>query len=183
MNKREKRKQMQQRLQAFQGKERKQAEQEIYQQIFSHMFWQEAAVIATTMSMPIEIDTKPIIERAWIEGKRVALPVVNMKTKEMTFHEVEGFHQLEKGTMDILEPSRECQVINLDEQALCIVPGLAFTKGGYRLGFGGGFYDRFLTSFQGKTVALAFHFQRAQDFPVEVYDVPVDLMISNTKNA
>ena len=182
MNKREKRKQIKQMLMDFQGEARQQAEREIYQKIYAHPFWLETEIIATTMSMPFEINTKPIIEKAWEEGKKVAVPVVCTKTGNMVFYEIKDFTHLVKGAMDILEPVKDCNELPLGENVLCIVPGLAFSKEGYRLGFGGGFYDRFLADFSGKTLSLAFHFQQNQSFPISSYDLPVQTIISNEKD-
>lgn len=183
LNKKEMRKEIKEMWKDFQGEARAQAEKEIYEQLFSHPFWVESQIIATTISMPMEINTKPIVQRAWTEGKTVAVPLVNVKGKYMTFYQITGYEELVRGTMDILEPSPASQSVELDEKSLCIVPGLAFSKEGYRVGFGGGFYDRFLTNFSGKTVALAFHFQCNREFLVESYDIPVQVIVTNQQYA
>jgi 5-formyltetrahydrofolate cyclo-ligase len=62
---------------------------------------------------------------------------------------------------------------------LMIVPGLAYTREGYRLGFGGGYYDRYLQNYHGKTISLAFNEQLVPNFLVEEHDIPVSEIITN----
>jgi len=62
-----------------------------------------------------------------------------------------------------------------------IVPGLVFNEKGYRIGFGGGFYDRFLADYHGKTVSLAFDFQVMKEIPTESFDLPVQIIITNER--
>ena len=95
---------------------------------------------------PPEIPTFHIIEQAWHEGKEVAVPKCNPENKAMEFKKITSFEQLESVYSGLLEPVAETvKVRDQHDLDLLIVPGLAFTKDGYRLGFGGGYYDRFLS--------------------------------------
>ena len=179
MNKKKQRKALKEQLKNFTGMIRLCAEEKIYHQLFMHPFWKEARIILTTMAMPFEIQTKPIIEQAWKENKTVAIPRTHYETKSLFFYELTDYQQQVKGTMNILEPSSTCRKISMDTDTLCIVPGLGFHQEKYRIGFGGGFYDRFLSNFPGHTISLAFHFQYPCIFLPDPYDVPVQAIITD----
>lgn len=122
-----------------------------------------------------EVRTVPMLERALREGKRVAVPKVY--GEEMKFIYLSDLTQVEKGYAGIPEPVADGPVAE-DPTALVLMPGLAFTKNGDRMGYGGGFYDKFLASEpQHPTVALCYDFQIVEALPTEEYDIPVDLVL------
>ena len=125
-----------------------------------------------------EIETKKIIEAAWNSGKRVAVPKVEGST--MSFYEITSFAQLKPGCWGILEP-HDCQKIDWDE-ALMIVPGVAFDKWRHRIGYGGGFYDKYLSGHPNcVTVAIAFDFQIVAEVPTEIFDIVPQMLITETQ--
>lgn len=152
----------------------------IAQTLYHDDFWKTANTVGITVSNPPEVDTYKIIRKAWEEGKRVAVPKCFPKERKMDFRILEDFSQLESVYFNLLEPI-EAKTILIDpkEIDLLLVPGLAFSKDGYRLGFGGGYYDRFLISFNGNTVSLAFHQQIVSKIPKEVHDIPVMKIITD----
>ncbi len=122
-----------------------------------------------------EVRTVPMLEQALRDGKKVAVPKVF--GDEMRFIYIEDFTQVEKGYAGIPEPVADGPVAE-DQTALVLMPGLAFTKNGDRMGYGGGFYDRFLAEEPGHpTVALCYDFQMVEQLPVEGYDIPVDTVL------
>jgi len=122
-----------------------------------------------------EVRTVPMLEQAIRDGKRVAVPKVY--GEEMKFIYITDFSQVEKGYAGIPEPIADEPVAN-DPHALVLMPGLAFTKTGDRMGYGGGFYDKFLSREpQHPTVALCYGFQIVEKLPTEEHDVPVDLVL------
>lgn len=122
-----------------------------------------------------EVRTIPILERALKDGKRVAVPKVY--GDEMKFIYMTDLSQIEKGYAGIPEPIADAPVAD-DPAALVLMPGLAFTKNGDRMGYGGGFYDKFLAAEQSHpTVALCYDFQIVETLPTEQYDIPVDLVL------
>lgn len=151
----------------------------IAQQLFNTADWQNASVIATTISRKPEVDTYQIIRKAWEEKKRVVVPKCYPKDKTMVFRELTAFNELESVYYGLLEPIEEkTAAVAKNEIELMIVPGLAFTRKGYRLGFGGGYYDRYLQDFQGKKISLLFKdIQLVEDLPVENHDLPVQAII------
>ncbi|NRD80756.1 5-formyltetrahydrofolate cyclo-ligase [Bacillus sp. BRMEA1] len=144
--------------------------------------WQQAKIVGITISKFPEVDTYQIIRRAWELGKKVAVPKCIPKEKKLVFRELTEFCQLESVFYGLFEPIPEItEEIAANQIDLLIVPGLAYTKEGYRLGFGGGYYDRFLGNFPGHTLSLAFNEQVVQHFPVEKHDIPVSKLITPTE--
>lgn len=122
-----------------------------------------------------EVRTIPILEQALRDGKKVAVPKVYGDT--MKFIYLEDLSQVGKGYAGIPEPIADEPVAE-DPSALVLMPGLAFTKNGDRMGYGGGFYDRFLAEEPNHpTLALCYDFQMVENLPTEEYDIPVDLVL------
>lgn len=122
-----------------------------------------------------EVRTVPMLERALADGKRVAVP--KCYGDEMKFIFLDDLTKVEKGYANIPEPIADEPVAD-DPTALVLMPGLAFTVDGKRMGYGGGFYDKFLASEPNHpTVALCYAFQMVEDLPTEEYDIPVDCVL------
>ncbi len=122
-----------------------------------------------------EVRTVPMLEQAIRDGKRVAVPKVY--GDEMRFIYIEDFSQVECGFGGIPEPVADGPVAE-DPQALVLMPGLAFDPQGHRIGYGGGFYDRFLAREPNHpTVALCYDFQMLPHLETEEFDIPVDLVL------
>jgi len=154
----------------------------IAQILYEQSDWKEAHVIGLTVSKQPEVDTYQIIREAWEQGKKVVIPKCYPKEKKLSFRTLTAFSQLETVFYGLLEPIEiETTKIDSSEIDLLIVPGLAYTREGYRIGFGGGYYDRFLKDYNGKTVSLAFNSQIIPQFFIEDYDVPVSGIITNTE--
>lgn len=155
---------------------------QIAQHLYEDEDWKEANVIGVTVSNPPEVDTYQIIRKAWEQGKAVAVPKCHPKDKQLVFHLLTEFNQLESVFFGLLEPMEErTPIIHPNNIDLLLVPGLAYRSSGYRLGFGGGYYDRFLTSYEGKTISLAFTEQMIENFPIDEYDLPVNKIITNER--
>ncbi len=140
--------------------------------------WHHARSIGVTMARFPEVQTHPIIERAWEADKLVAMPRIHMKSKTMQFYKVTKWDDLEYSSYDLREPiPARCQTVSPEELDLMLVPGVAFTKGGERLGLGGGFYDRYLQHYQGSTIALCFTEQLFERLPTEDHDRIIDTIL------
>ena len=141
--------------------------------------WKRSETIAVTVSNFPEVDTWQIIRKGWEEGKRVLVPKCVPMDKELNFYYLDSFAGLEKVFYGLFEPAPEKNILaDPADIDLVIVPGLAFMKSGYRLGFGGGYYDRFLVNYQGSTLSLAFQEQLVEEVPVQEFDIPVDTIVS-----
>lgn len=154
----------------------------INEQLFELKEFKHASMIAITMSRLTEVETRSIIEWCWSIGKSVAVPKTNSKEKTMEFRKITSFNQMEIVYLDIEEP-----VLSLTERVhpteieLIIVPGVVFSHTGYRIGYGGGYYDRFLQDYSGVTVSLAFEVQVLERVPKERHDLGVQKIITEER--
>lgn len=122
-----------------------------------------------------EVRTVPILEQAIRDGKQVAVPKVF--GDEMRFIYLTDLTRVEKGYAGIPEPVDDGPVAD-DPGALVLMPGLAFDKEGHRIGYGGGFYDKFLAAEpEHPTVALCYDFQVLPQLQTEQFDIPVDMVL------
>ena len=122
-----------------------------------------------------EVRTTAMLRQAQLDGKRVAVPKVY--GDEMKFLWLDDLDQVEKGYSNIPEPIADEPVAD-DPTALVLMPGLAFDKEGHRIGYGGGFYDKFLAAEPDHpTLALCFDFQVLPQLETEAFDIPVDVVL------
>ena len=122
-----------------------------------------------------EVRTVPILQQALADGKKVAVPKVY--SNEMKFIYLSDLTQVAEGYAGIPEPIADGPVGD-DPTALVLMPGLAFDKEGHRIGYGGGFYDKFLAEEPNhSTIALCYDFQVVEDLPTEEFDIPVDCVL------
>ena len=122
-----------------------------------------------------EVRTVPILARALADGKQVAVPKVY--GDEMRFIYMDDLSQVAEGYAGIPEPIADGPVAD-DPTALVLMPGLAFDREGRRIGYGGGFYDRFLSEeSRHPTVALCYEFQMVEQVPTEEFDKRVDCVL------
>ena len=122
-----------------------------------------------------EVRTVPMLEQAIRDGKRVAVP--KCYGDEMRFIYMDDLTKVEKGYAGIPEPIADEPVAD-DETALVLMPGMAFDPEGHRIGYGGGFYDKFLAEEPGHpTLALCYDFQVLECLETEEYDIPVDIVL------
>lgn len=122
-----------------------------------------------------EVRTVAMLEQAIRDGKKVAVP--KCYGDEMRFIWMDDLSQVEKGYAGIPEPIADGPVAD-DETALVLMPGLAFDPQGHRIGYGGGFYDKFLAAEPNHpTVALCYDFQMLDHLETEEFDIPVDTVL------
>ena len=113
--------------------------------------------LLTYVSTPIEVDTLEIIRRALADGKKVAVPRCVPGTRDMEFYWINGVEELEPGTFGVLEPRPDPKRKVTDfSNGLCLVPALCYDWRGYRLGYGKGYYDRFLAGFGGHMIGVCY---------------------------
>lgn len=134
------------------------------------------------VSTPIEVDTHKIIKKLLEQGKIVAVPRCVDGTRDMKFYCISSFEQLEKGTFGVLEPKiSECEKLRDFRNSVCIIPALMFDSEGYRLGYGKGYYDRFLSKFSGTKIGICFEECFVDKLPHGFYDVAADILITEEK--
>ena len=172
--------------------ERRAAEASICETLFSLPAWRDAPVICGYISVRGELNTDPILRRAAAEGKTVALPVTVTGADEgrMVFRALPNgdFSRLTPARFGIPEPNESCPALASSDfaRALILIPALAFDENGYRLGYGGGYYDRFLSSLREveiphTAVGLTYAVCRAEALPRESHDIPVHTIIDERR--
>ena len=162
------------------SQEQKQAiDQALTERLLHHPFYQEAKVIATYLSFPHEFQTQGLIEQALKDDKKVLIPKTYSKGR-MDFV-VYDPQQLVKTSFGLLEPQGNLEVMDASQIDLIHVPGLVFTTEGYRIGYGGGYYDRYLEQFSGHTLSTVYPCQ-IRDFSPENYDIPVQEVLIDERN-
>ena len=173
------RKQVLQEMKAIPREQKQAMDQALTDQFLKHPFYQEAKVIATYLSFPHEFQTQELIEQALKDGKKVLIPKTYPKG-HMDFV-VYNPQQLVKTSFGLLEPQGNLEVVDASQIDLIHVPGLAFTTEGYRIGYGGGYYDRYLEHFSGHTLSTIYPCQ-IQDFIPENHDIPVQEVLIDERN-
>ena len=177
------RKEFHARRNAIKPEDRKRWNKAICEAILAHKNFQAAQAILGYYPIGSEPDIRPALEQALMLDKALYLPCCKPKTREMVFRQVRSLDALVPGAHGILEPPQgnapfgHCSI---ERNCLCLVPGLAFDAHGFRLGYGGGYYDRFLANFQGNTLGVCYEILR-QAVPTQAHDLPVDRVISEPK--
>jgi 5-formyltetrahydrofolate cyclo-ligase len=140
--------------------------------------YQNTSFIYIYMDFKNEVMTKSIITNAHQTGKKVAIP--RICNNEMNFYLLEEGQELDIGYFGIREPEESTLVQN--SEGIMIVPGIAFDEAGYRIGYGKGYYDRFLHNNQVKEkIALAFELQLVDQVPYDKHDIPMDMIITENR--
>lgn len=152
--------------------------------IYEMKEYQNAKTIMCFISFANEIDTKELIETAIRHGKTVVIPITIPDTKELKPSQILDFSELEKGFYNILTPKEEfIRYVAPGTIDLILVPGVVFAENGYRIGYGGGYYDRFLSKIDNAVpkFAIGFDLQVVDRVPTESFDIPVDLIITEKR--
>lgn len=166
-------------IKKFTDEEKHTYEMQMQDHMVNSDIWRQVKVLGITVSQGFEWDTKKIIEKAWEEGKQVCVPKCLPKHKEMVFYEITSFDQLEVVYYNLLEPIPvETNKVDKNSIDLLVVPGIVFNPDGYRIGFGGGYYDRFLTDFRNDTMSMLHSVQLLPKLPIEAHDIPVKHLLT-----
>ncbi|WP_428865203.1 5-formyltetrahydrofolate cyclo-ligase [Clostridium sediminicola] len=153
----------------------------IFEKIIYDKTFLDAKSIFTFVSFKNEVNTHKLIKYSLAKGKSVYVPKVNSINKSMKAIKINSLDELKKSNYGILEPIAEANKFAEDKIDLIIVPGLAFDKNGGRLGYGGGYYDKFFQDGNMKAykMGLAYSFQVVDQVPVNEYDVMLDGIVTD----
>lgn len=161
---------------------KKHFDQRICDKFISLTSYRFADVLLMYAPLPDEIDVLPILADALSRGKTVAFPRCNDLEHTMTYHIVEDISQLKKGAFGIMEPSPDLPVFipsqHKELNMLCFIPALCFDRQGYRLGYGKGYYDRYLTDFSGAKMGVCYQCCLVDSLPRGKYDTAVDFLLT-----
>lgn len=158
---------------------KKELDRRLSQQFLSLDEYKSCKTLFAFVSTPIEVDTSVIISTALKDGKRVAVPKCRDKSGLMDFFYITSTDCLKKGAFSIMEPDEAlCERVTDLSDGLCLVPGLCFDRQGYRIGFGKGYYDRFLEEFGGTTVGICYSRCIEKELPRGIFDRNTDILVT-----
>jgi 5-formyltetrahydrofolate cyclo-ligase len=140
-------------------------------------FYRHAEIVGAYYSIGSEVQTHDLLQEFFNQGKEIALPRVDKN--DLVFKKISSFSDLELGNFSIMEPKEKCETVrNLD---VVLVPAIVLTVEGYRLGYGFGFYDRYLKNRELKKIGLSYAKQVLKTFPHDDYDVRMDCIVTEDK--
>ena len=153
----------------------------IAEKLFSLKEYKECKTLITYVSLDDEVKTDDIIIHSLKAGKRVAVPFCKDNLGNMDFYLIDSLTQLSIGSFSVREPNiYECERLNSFNDSIAIVPGLIFDKNGYRIGYGKGYYDRFLSKYNGVSVGLCYDELLKDNIPIGEHDKNVDIIITQS---
>lgn len=152
----------------------------IIQRLVESSFYKECRNLCIYQAFRNEVSCDIIMSLALSDGKRIYTPVTDKTGKSIAFYQITEYTEWEKGAYGIMEPVITPDDQPLQEPALVLMPGLAFDRNKHRLGYGGGYYDRYLSEHKGNiTVALCYSFQITVDeLPNEEHDILPDYIVT-----
>ena len=162
--------------------ERSVLDDRITQKLLATSEYAEATTVLTYVSVSSEVSTRMFIECALRDGKTVAVPRC-LPGHRLEFVAIVSLEQLVAAPFNLLEPAKELPAVTEDQKnnSICIVPALLVDTKGYRLGYGAGFYDRFLSTYPGKKICLAYQQNLSRTtLPHTAFDVAVDVVITES---
>ncbi len=142
--------------------------------------YKDASLLLAYVDAKREVETRLLMRCAWDDGKKVAVPRVD-GDGIMHFYYLRSLKDLEPGAFGIMEPRADCRICE-PEEGLLLMPGVAFDEQGHRVGYGGGYYDRYLEKHPHLIhIALAFEFQIFPEVPSEKHDICPDLIVTENR--
>lgn len=157
-----------------------QKDNELFNNIISTSVYNDSKNIFVYVSTEIEVDTITLIKYCLLNKKRAFVPLCNADDSTMEFYEINSLNDLHKGYYGIMEPESDCMKKAVpDNESLMIVPGLSFSSSGYRLGYGKGFYDKYLSQHKCTTIGLCYDEFLNENLPMDQHDIPVDFIVTD----
>lgn len=152
-------------------------DEKLIENLINSRVYKSTNTIGISVSMGNELDTTKLIQHSLNNNKRVVIPKT-FSNREMKFYEYNNNTILEKTKFGVLEPVNS-NLVSKESIDLLVVPGLVFNSNNYRVGYGGGFYDKYLSEYKGNTVSLVRHYQLIDDIDwnIENFDVKIDELI------
>lgn len=172
MEKKELRTQVISSMKKMDKKEKSQKDLQLLELVCNSQAYKDAKIVATYLAMPHEYKTTLFIKRALADGKIIVVPKTYGKGRMIFVHY--NPKDLQRTSYGLIEPISEEEVTK-DQIDLIHVPGVAFTEEGFRIGYGGGYYDRYLSYYQGHTFSTIYQCQKAQ-FQPAAHDVAVEVV-------
>lgn len=140
----------------------------------------EATTVMTYLSAFKEPDTSGIIDYLYKSGRKIVVPISNTDDYTITPSYLTSPDKLVRGAYGISEPA-ECLIADINDIDIALIPGIAFDAHGMRVGFGKGYYDRFLEQFKGLKIGICYDFQMTNLVPASKHDVKMDIIITEKR--
>ncbi len=155
-------------------------DRKIFDTFTSLATYRYASVLLLYYPKPDEVNILPIAEKALQDGKKVAFPRCMPDIHDMNYHFITSVDDLKEGTYGIFEPDENLPKYDREsgEPAACIIPALVYDKKGYRLGYGKGYYDRYLSSYTGTKVGMIYNDFILDTVPRGRFDLAVDFLVT-----
>lgn len=153
----------------------------IFEEIINSEIYKKSKKIFTYISFGSEVDTIKLINYSFSNNKEVYVPKINKQTKDMIALKIHNFNNMSVDKWGIIEPNSVDKTNIGTDFDLIIMPGIAFDKQGNRIGYGGGYYDKYISKLNNASnlLALAYDFQIIQDIESESHDIKVDFILTN----
>ena len=155
-------------------KDKEEQDNIIFNKVINLEEYKQSDLILIYVSLKDEVDTIELIKYSLKIGKKVAVP--KCEDNDIIFYYINSIKDLEEGKFGILEPKTNKKVINFNN-SICIIPGVAFDKQNNRIGYGKGFYDRFLENYNGIKIGLTYKECVCDKIDSEINDVKMDKVI------
>lgn len=154
---------------------KEQYQSSLLEQVVASEQWQKARTVAMTISMANEVQTGDLMQAAREAGKIICVPRT-LPQRQMSFSVYNDGTKMVRSSFGVNEPSAEIAVVDKNDIDLLVVPGQWFDGQGYRVGHGGGYYDRFLVDYNGDTISLVYPetYTRVSTWEIDQFDIPVD---------
>lgn len=157
----------------------RQKDRSIYEKLIAMDQYRRANTVVLYVSKELEVDTRQLMKKAWEDGKRVAVPRCIENTRLMNMHLIRSMDDLRVGAYGILEPDESLPILTQTKNAVCIVPAFCNDYRGYRVGYGGGYYDRYLSRFEGVKIGVNYSECVRPRLIGGRYDVPIDILVTD----
>jgi 5-formyltetrahydrofolate cyclo-ligase len=152
----------------------------VMRRLLDNGFFDRIGSVHLYYSINSEVNTFELIEEFWRRDIRVVMPRTDLKNRKLDNYPITSFDQLEPTTFNLLEPKQSLPLHEGDCD-LILVPGLVFDHNLNRIGYGGGFYDRFLSRSSGRKVGIAYDFQVRESIPSEPHDIKMDQIVTDAR--
>ncbi len=148
----------------------------IFNRVINLEEYKESKLVLIYVSLKYEVDTFNLINYSLNKNKKVAVP--KCEENDIIFYEIKSLKDLEEGNFGILEPKVNKPITDFNN-SICIVPGVAFDKQNNRIGYGKGFYDRFLKNYEGTKIGLTYKECICDKIDSDINDIKMDKIIFN----
>ena len=159
--------------------EKRRLDEQILERFTALPAYQSARALLCFVATPIEVETRGILKRAFADGKLVAVPKCLDRKGNMDFFVIHSLGELIPGEFSLLEPDiKRCKRLSRYDRSVCVLPAFAFDAEGFRLGFGMGYYDRFLRRYTGQKIGVCYNSCLASDLPRGHFDQAADYVVT-----